>query len=269
MNVLFIGATGLVGSCTVPLLKDGFNLTLMARNSGQIADLPVREIDICDWESIETAIKNGTSDNKPFDAVIYCATADYRQVKMCDDEERRLYYERCIEVNVRGTYHVYEAAWRANVPRVVHIGSLAAMIGSPRYDFIDANTRDRPNDLYAATKIFGEHVGRQYAFPPPSSEQRMKVLCLRLGQPTAADEPYTQTWIQSAQYCGMASDMRDIAWAMECALKADIQYGVYSIVSEADEVYIDPALYTELGYKPRWKYDFTDGGVVEITPCVE
>lgn len=265
MKVLFIGATGFVGSYTVPLLKDKFDLTLMARYSGKVADLPVREIDICDWESIETAIKNGASSNESFDAVVYCATADYHHVNMADAESRHLYYESCIEVNARGAYHVYEAAWRAGVPRVVHIGSLAAMIGEPKYDFIDVHSRDRPHDLYGATKIFGEHVGRQYAFQSAASGQQMKVLCLRLGQPTAANDPHTQRWIHSTKDCGLAADMRDIASAMECALKTDIQYGVYSIVSAANEIFIDPALYIELGYKPMWKYNFTDRGLVEIS----
>jgi uronate dehydrogenase len=265
MKVLFIGATGFVGSHTIPILKDKFELTLSALNSGQLAGLPVQQIDICDWNSIETAIKNGASQGEPFDAVVYCATANYHQVNMNDAEEIRHYYEHCIEVNARGAYHVYEAAWRAKVPRVVHIGSMTAMMGEPRYSYIDKDARDRPNGLYAATKIFGEHVGRTYAFRQSPSGQKMNVLCLRLGQPTAADEPHTQNWIRNAQYCAGAADMRDIAQAIEYALKTDVQYGVYPIVSKADTVYIDPALYAELGYAPQWEYSFIDNSV-RISP---
>lgn len=264
MKVLFIGATGFVGSHVIPILKDKFAFTLSALNSGQLADLPVQSIDICDWDSIETAIKGGTSQGEPFDAIVYCATANYHQVNMDDAEEIRLYYEHCIEVNARGAYHVYEAAWRTKVPLVVHIGSMTAMMGEPKYSHIDTDARDRPNGLYAATKIFGEHVGRSYAFRTSPSRQKMNVICLRLGQPTAADEPDTQSWIRSAQYCATAAEMRDIAQAIECALKVDVQYGVYSIVSKADKTYVHPALYEELGYEPQWKFHFLAPGKVKI-----
>src|SRR5690606_18757307 len=224
MKVLFIGATGLVGSYTVPLLKDHFTLTLAALNSGHLAGLPVRAIDICDWDATASFIKNG-ADGQRFDAVVYCATADYHQVKMHDAEARRLYYESCIEVNARGAYHVFEAAWRAGVSRVVFIGSMTAVLGQPRYTFIDAHTPDRCNDLYAATKILSEQIGHYYSLRPTPAGSRMQVLCLRLAQPTAAHEPGTQRWIQSAADCAMAADMRDIASAIACALQTDVPYG--------------------------------------------
>jgi nucleoside-diphosphate-sugar epimerase len=264
MKVLFVGATGFVGSHTIPFLRDKFDLTLSALNSEALAGLPVQQIDICDWNSIERAIKNGTSRREPFDAVIYCATANYHQVEMDDDEELRLYYERCIEVNARGAYHVYEAAWRAKVPRVVYIGSMTAMVGEPKYSYVDKDTHDRPCDLYAATKIFGEHVGRSYAFRTSPTGQQMNVLCLRLGQPTAADDPRTQSWVRYPRYCAMAVEMRDIAQAIECALKSDVQYGVYSIVSKSAESWIDSALYEELGYEPQWEFHFLAPGKMEV-----
>jgi len=266
MKVLFIGASGLVGSHTAPLLATKFDITLTGLNDGQLAGLPVHHLDICDWNSTASFLHQGAAGSGPFDAVIYCATANYHYIKMGDEEERRLYYERCIEVNARGAYHVFEAAWRAGVTRVVHIGSMTSLLGYPRYDHIDLETRDRPNDLYAATKIFGEHVGRSYAFRNPSSRPPMKVLCLRLAQPTAAADPETQRWIIKTRHTAMAADMRDIALAMECGLTTDIRYGVYPVVSGTDEPYVDPATYAEIGYVPQWKYVLTDDKQVQILP---
>jgi nucleoside-diphosphate-sugar epimerase len=264
MKVLFIGATGLVGSHAVAILKDKFDVTPAALNGGEVAGLPVQQIDIVKWDEIESAIKNGAPDGGNFDTVVYCATADYH-VKRHTAEDLRLYYENCIEVNARGAYHVFEAAWRAGVSRVVHIGSMTAMLGQPVYDYIGVGTPDRPNDLYAATKIFGENVGRSYAFRQPDSGQSMKVLCLRLAQPSVEDEPRTLSWIHSKESCGWAADVRDIASAIECCLTTDLQYGVYPVVSIANETAIDPALYAELGYTPQWKYDFVDGQGAVIT----
>lgn len=264
MKVLFIGATGLVGSHAVPFLTQKFDLTLTAFNSGNVAELEVTALDITDWEATAALIQQGTSDGKPFDAIVYCATANYRG-NSGDRDSRHRYFENCIEVNARGAYHVFEAAWRANVAKVVHIGSMTAMLGAPEYEQINAESRDRPNDLYAATKIFGEHVGRSYVFRPRQKRktslkpptQSMQVLCLRLGQPFI-DE---QHWKNSPHVGSrLATSMEDIAQAIECSLLTEVRYGVYSIVSAVENTKIDPELYAEIGYKPRWKF-FNDGSI--------
>jgi len=265
MKVLFIGATGLVGSHTVAILKNKYDIIPAAIDGGEVAGLPVQQVDIVNWHDIESTIKNGAPDGEKFDAVVYCATADYHNANRIEAEGLRHYYENCIEVNARGAYHVFEAAWRAGVSRVVHIGSMTAMLGQPVYDYIGVGTPDRPNDLYAATKIFGENVGRSYAFRQPDSGQSMKVLCLRLAQPSVENEPSTLRWIHSKQSCGWAADVRDIASAIECCLTTDLQYGVYPVVSTANKEFISADLYTELGYKPKWKYDFVEGSGVEIS----
>jgi uronate dehydrogenase len=256
MNVLFIGATGRVGSHVVPFLKPQFDLTLAAYGAGEVAGLPVVAADICDWEATVALIKAGTANGAPFDAVVYCATADYRGVHKRDAEARRQYFERCIEVNARGAYHVFEAAHRADVPRVVHVGSLTAVLGAPRYEYIDTDTPDRPSDLYAATKIFGENVGRSYAFWPrhfaPGSSRikaPMQVICLRLGHPFESEAQWRASRFGSSQ---VAVSMEDIARALERALLSEVRYGVYPVVSQVDDTYIDPALYAELGYEPAW-----------------
>jgi nucleoside-diphosphate-sugar epimerase len=264
MKVLFIGATGLVGSHAVAILKDKFDVTPAALNGGEVAGLPVQQIDIVNWDEIESAVRKGSANGDKFDAVVYCATANYH-IPRQTDEDLRLYYENCIEVNARGAYHVFEAAWRAGISRVVHIGSMTAMLGVPHYDYIGVGTPDRPNDLYAATKIFGENVGRSYAFRQSDSGQSMKVLCLRLAQPSVEDEPRTLRWIHSQTDCPWAADVRDIASAIECCLITDLQYGVYPVVSAADEAAIASALYAELGYTPHWKYDYDERKGAVIT----
>jgi NAD(P)-dependent dehydrogenase (short-subunit alcohol dehydrogenase family) len=255
MNVLFIGATGKVGSHVVPFLKPQFDLTLAAYTAGEVAGLPVAAVDICEWEATAALIKEGPG-GAPFDAVVYCATANYRGVRHYDPEEHRRYFEHCIEVNARGAYHVYEAAYRAGISRVVHVGSLTAVLGSPRYDYIGLDTPDRPMDLYAATKIFGENVGRSYAFrprryraQPDEIKTPMRVICLRLGQPFESEPEW-----RASRFCSsrIAVCMEDIARALERSLLTEVSYGVYPVVSQVDDIYIDPALYAELGYEPGW-----------------
>lgn len=277
MNVLYIGASGLVGSHVTPLLAQKFDLTLAALRAGEIAGLPVASLDVTDWSATEDALAAGTATGEPFDAVVNCAIANYRDRDWRDPESSRHYYEQCIEVNARGAYHVYEAAARAKIPRVVYISSMTAVLGEPHYESIDAQTRERPNDVYAACKLFGEHVGRTYAFPRKkkrwmtngsgADDSAMSVICLRLGQPIAPSRDYGKERLQHFYESGLALDMRDIALAIECALCADVQYGVYPIVSACDNLFVDPEAYAEIHYQPRWK--FTAEGVFPVEePCL-
>lgn len=267
MKVLFIGATGLIGSHVIPFLKDKFDLSLAALNNGIIDGLDVTAIDICDWDAIAAFLKNGTSKGDKFDAVVYCATANYREYDRKNSEDRRLYYENCIEVNVRGAYHVFEAAWRARISKVVHIGSATSMMGHPRVDNIGAEVVNQARDLYAASKIFGELVGRSYVFRPVETKRypmgeahAMQVLCLRLGQPFISEEEWCQSNYGRSR---MPVYVGDVARAIACALRSEIQYGVFPIVSAVADPWILPEAYAELRYTPGWK--FTEGKLIEIT----
>ena len=272
MNVLFIGATGLVGSYVAPLLLQKYDVTLTALAAGELEGVSVTALDITDWDAIEAALAKGNAKGERFDAVVNCAIANYRERDWGDPDGQREYFERCIDVNARGAYHVYEAAARAKIPRVVYIGSMTAVLGQPRYEFIDPETRDRPNDVYAACKVFGEHVGRTYALPrkdwrttPVSlteDEYSMSVICLRLGQPIEPEKDYSEGRWPRILTSGLALDMRDLAFAIECSLHADVEYGVYPIVSGCEKTFIDPSLYAEIGYTPRWT--FSDQGVAPI-----
>lgn len=270
MKVLFIGATGLVGSHVIPFLKDDFDLSLAAINSGTVEGIEVTAVDICDWEAIRDFIAKGPADGETFDAVVYCATANYREHNNREPEGRRLYYENCIEVNVRGAYHVFEAAWRAHVPKVVHIGSTTSQMGRPAPEMIGAEVINQANDLYAASKIFGEQVGRSYVFRPfgkaemrEGENQQMRVLCLRLGQPFLSEEQWEKS---PHKHTRQPSYVGDIAKGIACALRSDVQYGVYPIISAVNEPWVLPEATAELGYTPSWR--FTEAGTIEKIEAV-
>jgi uronate dehydrogenase len=262
MKVLFVGATGIVGQQVVPTLVDKYELTLTALGGGEIAGLPVIDLDITNFEAVEKLFKAGAADGQPFDAIVNCAIANHRGIKKREVEDRRRYYESCIEVNARGAYHICEAAARASIPRIVYISSLTAVTGAPRRSFIDETSRDQPNDVYAACKVFGEHVGRYYAYRPEAEGNSVRMLCLRLGQPYRSFSRWDDTWHEGDRGRALATHADDIAGAIDRALQVDVQYGVYSITSDSDNPWIDPKVNEELGYKPIWK--FTREGLVPI-----
>ena len=246
MKVLFVGATGVVGSQVVPILKTEFDLTLAALGSGSVADLPVLHCDVTDFESTLDLL---SSDR--FDTVVNCAIADYRGLDKTDADAMHAYHERCIDINARGSYHLFEAASRAGVDRCVYISSLTAVLGTPLYDFVSLDAAPRPRDLYAVSKLFGEQLGHTYAHRESNA---MRVLCLRLGQPYPSFTDSDERWNESGFARALMAHYDDIAQAISGALRADVRYGVYPVLSRSDSSWVDTSRCAEIGYVPRWSF---------------
>ncbi len=80
---------------------------------GAVGGLSAVDVDITDWVATENLVEAGTTEHERFDAIVNCAIAPPREFDLSELEGRRHYYEQCIEINARGAYHLYEAAWRA------------------------------------------------------------------------------------------------------------------------------------------------------------
>ncbi len=63
---------------------------------------------------------------------------------------------------IRGSYHIYEAARKHGVRRVVYASSVHAIGYHQLADQIDANAPHRPDSLYGLSKCFVEDLGRLY-----------------------------------------------------------------------------------------------------------
>jgi uronate dehydrogenase len=85
-------------------------------------------------------------------------------------------WDRIAEVNIHGTYVVFEAARRAGVPRVIYASSNHAVGFTPAADF---PARDyafpAPDTYYGVSKAAGEALGALYHY-----RYRLDVICLRL-----------------------------------------------------------------------------------------
>ena len=94
--------------------------------------------------------------------------------------------------NLHGAFHVYEAARRAGVRRVV-VASSGRATGFYRVgERLDGDATPRPDGLYGATKAFSEALGRMYA-----DKFGLAVVALRIG--TFEERPATvrdlSTWL--------------------------------------------------------------------------
>jgi len=71
-------------------------------------------------------------------------------------------WDEVLNANIRGSYHIYEAARKQGVPRVVYASSVHAIGYHRLADHIDTNAPHRPDGLYGLSKCFAEDLGRLY-----------------------------------------------------------------------------------------------------------
>ena len=83
-------------------------------------------------------------------------------------------WDRILDVNINGTYTVFEAARRAGVPRVVFASSNHAVGFTPRSDFPVADFAfPAPDTYYGASKAAGEAT----AAPAAAAMERTRTPC--------------------------------------------------------------------------------------------
>lgn len=138
----------------------------------------------------------------PHEEVVPCDLADRRAVDAlvagCDaivhlggvSVERP--FEEVLEANIRGVFHVYEAARRHGVKRVVFASS-NHVTGFYRQDErIDAHAARRPDGYYGLSKSFGEDLAQFYF-----DRYGVETVSIRIGSsfPEPANRRMMSTWL--------------------------------------------------------------------------
>lgn len=124
-HVLVTGASGLLGRAIVPQLKSGFRLRLSDRAEVVSEGADWVAADLLD-EAQTTTLLDGV------DAVVHLAIASMRSCDSSAASSSRLlssYEELMLEVNIKGTAHLFEAARRAGVKKLVYVSSLTVCLG--------------------------------------------------------------------------------------------------------------------------------------------
>lgn len=71
-------------------------------------------------------------------------------------------WDEVLNSNIRGSYHIYEAARKHGVKRIVYASSVHAIGYHKLTDKIDAKAPQRPDSLYGLSKCFVENLGQLY-----------------------------------------------------------------------------------------------------------
>ncbi|WP_269502027.1 NAD-dependent epimerase/dehydratase family protein [Burkholderia sp. IMCC1007] len=101
-------------------------------------------------------------------------------------------FEEILPANIQGVFHLYEAARRHGVRRVVFASSNHVIGYYRQGEVIDARVPLRPDGYYGVSKAFGEQLSRFYF-----DRYGIETVCLRIGSsyPEPADRRMLSTWL--------------------------------------------------------------------------
>ena len=148
-------------------------------------------------------------------------------------------FEQILDVNVRGTANIFEAARRAGVRRVIFASSNHAVGFEPVGARVDGATAPRPDTHYGVSKAYGEALGRLY-----HDKHGLAVACLRIGsfRPRPQSPRELTTWISPR-------DM--VALTRACLDAPGLGYAVVYGLSGNTRNFADDSAALALGYAPQ------------------
>lgn len=104
-------------------------------------------------------------------------------------------FEEILEGNIKGVFHLYEAARRHGVKRVVFASSNHVIGFYKQGEVIDPDAPPRPDGYYGLSKAYGEDLSRFYF-----DRYGIETVCVRIGSsfPEPKDRRMMVTWLSFA-----------------------------------------------------------------------
>lgn len=223
-KVLLTGAAGAVGTA---LRQSGTRLGKSVRLSDRrpCENLGPHEedfpLELADFEAVSNAVKG-------CDAIVHLG-----------GQPLEAEWQTILDSNISGGYHIYEAARRHGIKRIVYASSVHAIGYYERTETIDGSVPTRPDSLYGVSKTFVENLGRYYF-----DKFGIETVAIRIGScfPEPTDRRHLITWLS----------YRDCRQLVEKCLSAErtgfmVAYGM----SNNSRAFWDNRTAASLGYKPE------------------
>ena len=246
-KVLLTGAAGRIGTFIRNGLGDKYELSGTDRIPVKVDGFPCVTADLTDFDGILPAFDG-------VDTVVHLAA----EARHTPD----IWWDLLLPDNVTATANVFEAARRGGASRVVFFSSMHVnglyerdepwhSIAEGEYGNLDPDAvplvthemPTRPDGPYAASKIFGESLGRYY-----SEEYGISVICIRLGTMSVEDKPG-----DDARSLVSWLSRRDLVTMIErCIEIEDVDYEVlFAASGNKWKIYDTPRAWRVLGFEPR------------------
>lgn len=148
-------------------------------------------------------------------------------------------FEDILGANICGVFHIYEAARRHGVKRVIFASSNHVIGFYKQDEVIDAHSPRRPDSYYGLSKSYGEDMASFYF-----DRYGIETVSVRIGSsfPEPQNRRMMSTWLSFG----------DLTQLLECALYApNVGHTVVYGVSDNKNVWWDNRFAAGLGYKPQ------------------
>lgn len=181
-TLLITGAAGSLGGMLRRELK-GWAETLRLSDIAPIEDAgPGEEVVPCDLADLEGMIRLVEG----VDGIVHLGG------KAIEGE-----FETVLNANIRGCYHLFEAARKAGGPRVLFASSNHAIGFHERENRLDGTAPHRPDSLYGVSKCFGEDLARYYF-----DKFGVESVSVRIGScfPEPMDRRMLATWLSPRDF---------------------------------------------------------------------
>ncbi|MBU2965839.1 NAD(P)-dependent oxidoreductase [Amphritea sp. 2_MG-2023] len=229
-RVVVTGGAGRVGGYVVRQLLKSYEVVIADLVAGE-SGVEYIEANVMDLPQLRKAFEGA-------DAVVHLAALDY---------DWNCAPEKYIDVNVRGTWHVLQAASEANVQKVVLCSSVSACGLSemrpnwkPTHLPIDETHENKPVEAYSVSKIVMEQMAKSFV-----DGTDMDVICLRplavvLDETLEEYIAFVDTPDRNWLFYYVTAE--DVATAFDCALKAEeLRFGTF-FLSADDTSHPEPTL---------------------------
>jgi uronate dehydrogenase len=148
-------------------------------------------------------------------------------------------FEEILEANIKGVFHIYEAARRHGAKRVVFASSNHVIGFYKQSEHIDAHDTRRPDGYYGLSKSFGEDMAQFYY-----DRYGIESVSIRIGSsfPEPANRRMMSTWLS----------YRDLTALIEKSLfTPDVKHTVVFGASANRDLWWDNAAAAHLGFVPQ------------------
>lgn len=223
-RLLLTGAAGGIGRQLRPRLR-ALCATLRVSDIGPLGEAaPGEELAACrleDRAAVETLLQD-------VDAVVHLGGIS---VEDC--------WQPILDANIVGVYHLYEAARRQGVKRIVFASSNHVTGFYGQHETIDTLAPPRPDGLYGVSKAFGETLSRLYW-----DRYGIQTVCLRIGSVTPAPENRRMlaTWLS----------IDDLTRLVTASLRTPVAgHSIVFGMSDNHRVWWDNRHAAHIGYRPQ------------------
>lgn len=234
--LLITGAAGTVGRALRVALGDRYRYRLLLHNTVPEDVAPEDEIVFSDVTQYGAMVEA----TQGVDVIVHLALAHTRR-GMPEAHRAQI----TLDVDMRGTYHMFEAARVNGVSTVVFASTNHVTgINEERGICSRPDLPVRPDGIYGAGKAFGEALGRYYV-----DRHGLRVFCLRIANFNGLDEP-GRLYEPGASRWLSPRDLAQLTW--RCIEAKDLDWGIFYGVSRGAESKWDLTNARELlGYDPQ------------------